>query len=65
MKCNAIKDAIPVCWRKMLKGSEKVDICLDLKIKVGELKKDFCDLSSKDIYWNLIPNVIETPASFF
>ena len=63
MSYNAIKDAIPVCWRNMLKGSEMVDICLELKIKVGELKKNFCDLSSKDIYWNFILNNIETPTS--
>ena len=50
-------------WRKLLKGSSSVNICMDLKVELGNGKKNVADIKSKDVYWALIQPVIVPPTA--
>ena len=60
---NSIKDAIPRHWRNMLKDSRSVNICMDLKAKLTNSKKDINIISNKEVYWTFVNSVIVTPTS--
>ena len=63
MLYNSIKDAIPRQWRLLLKDSSPVNICMDLKVKVGNSQKKIQDISSKECYWTFINSRIEPPTA--
>jgi hypothetical protein len=63
MTYNALKDAIPYEWRKMLKTMKILPETLDFKetiqININKKPKILNKLTNKDIYWILIKNIEE------
>jgi hypothetical protein len=63
LKCNilsfnALKDAIPVKWRKSIKTMkvprEAVSIKEDIFIRIGKNDKNIKNITNKDLYWTLV-----------
>jgi hypothetical protein len=55
---NALKDAIPLEWRKILKTTkiprEAVSFQEDIHIKIGKIDKNINIITNKDLYWILV-----------
>jgi hypothetical protein len=64
---NALKDAIPFNWRKILK-LERVDMVIsfkdDLRINIGKKGKKLKDITIKELYWTLISKIRLKPNFF-
>jgi hypothetical protein len=65
LRYNALKDAIPMGWRRLLKR-EKIDPNVtsfddDIKMKVGKQGKKLKNITNKDLYWILISKKLKKP----
>jgi hypothetical protein len=65
LKYNALKDAIPVGWRRLLKrekiNQNMVSFCDEIRIKVGKKGKYLKNITNKDLYWILISKKRKNP----
>jgi hypothetical protein len=65
LKYSALKDAIPLGWRRLLK-SKKIDPSTisfdeDMRIKLGKYGKRLKDATNKELYWTLISRKRKKP----
>jgi hypothetical protein len=65
LKYNALKDAIPMVWRKQLKTMKVPRTATSFKeniyVKVGKMEKNINKITNKDIYWTFIRNIQVEP----
>jgi hypothetical protein len=58
LKYSALKDAIPMGWRRLLKNKKinptTISFDEDLRIKLGKQGKKLKDITNKELYWTLI-----------
>jgi hypothetical protein len=58
LKYNALKDAIPLDWRKKLKtmqvSAEAISFEEHLNLKINNIPKSIKTITNKDLYWTLI-----------
>jgi hypothetical protein len=61
MNYNALKDAIPKEWRKLVKTTQipadAIQFNQDTHIKIGKKSKNINSIKNKEIYWTLINDI--------
>ena len=65
MEYNAIKDAIPVAWRKLLKDSHPVNTSSTIMIKLHDKEVSLPLVSNKEVYWKFVFRKIEPATATF
>jgi hypothetical protein len=62
---NALKDAIPMQWRKIVKQikipAEAISAAQNTFLKIGKVQKDISQITNKEFYWILVKSIQVEP----
>ena len=60
---NSMVHAIPKNWKEKLKGSVKINVDNDIKLRINNQMVDLQSIATKTVYWHLVDKEREIPAS--
>jgi hypothetical protein len=65
LKYNALKDVIPIAWRKILKTMNVPDEAIsfeeEIHLKINKNAKHIKDITNRDLYWLLVQSIQQKP----